>query len=265
MVSHVAARPDLAAAPSEPEPSRSTDATPWTWPTLLSTFTGMESTDSQGTVRRAATDSWARWWHWATFVLGVFGVVVQLWIVATQKLTADMVQLPVPIRLWNVLSCFTIWSNILVTVVAYLLARDPRRNGSVFAVFRLSSLVMITITGVIYALVLAQIWDPTGWQKIVDETLHYSVPILAVGGFLIFGPRPRFTRETLWRCAAIPVVWVAYTLIRSRSSRTPKTAKPDIGIRTTHQRRRHRLRPGADQHGGRLRVPARPRLALHLP
>ena len=81
--------------------------------------------------------------------------------------------------------------------------------------FRLSGLDMITITGVIYALVLAQLWAPTGWQKIVDETLHYSVPIFAVGGFLLFGPRPLFSRDTLWRSLIIPVAWVAYRLIRS--------------------------------------------------
>lgn len=52
-------------------------------------------------------------------------MIVQLWIVASQTLTEEMVQLSEPIRLWNVLSYFTIWSNILVTVVAYLLARDP--------------------------------------------------------------------------------------------------------------------------------------------
>jgi hypothetical protein len=33
-------------------------------------------------------------------------------------------RIPPSIRLWNVLNFFTIWSNILVTVVAYLLARD---------------------------------------------------------------------------------------------------------------------------------------------
>ena len=52
-------------------------------------------------------------------------------------------------RIWHVLSYFTVWSNILVTAVAFLLIRDPAHRGSVFAVFRLASLAMITITGVI--------------------------------------------------------------------------------------------------------------------
>jgi hypothetical protein len=157
----------------------------------------------------------ARRWHWATFGVGAFGVISQLWIVATQTLTEDMIQLSEPIRLWNVLSYFTIWSNILVTVVACLLALNPQRNGSVFNTFRLASLFMITITCVIYALVLAKVWEPTGWQKIADQTLHYSVPVLAVVGYLLFGPRPRFDLNTLWWSLTIPLAYMAYTLIRS--------------------------------------------------
>jgi len=129
---------------------------------------------------------------------GAFGVIAQLGIVATQTLTEDMIQLSEPIRLWNVLSYFTIWSNILVTVVAYLLAQNSHRTGPMFNTFRLASVVMITITGLIYALVLAKVWEPTGWQKIADETLHYSVPFLAVVGYMLFGPRPRFSLTALW-------------------------------------------------------------------
>ena len=102
-----------------------------------------------------------------------------------------------------------------ITVVAYLLTRNPRRTGGVFQAFRLGSLVMISITGVIYALVLAPLWDPTGWQKVADQTLHYAVPVLAVLGYLLFGPRPEFSWGALWRSVLIPLSWVIYTLIRS--------------------------------------------------
>jgi len=175
----------------------------------------MERAESQEHTGNPRSTGAARWWHWATFAVGAFGVIAQLWIVATQTLTEDMIQLSEPIRLWNVLSYFTIWSNILVTVVAYLLARNPQRSGQLFNTFRLGSVVMITITGLIYALVLAKLWEPTGWQKIADETLHYSVPFLAVVGYLLFGPRPRFSVPTLSRSLIIPLAWIAYTLIRS--------------------------------------------------
>ena len=179
------------------------------------TITTMARTEPQEHTGNTRSIVVARWWHGGTFALGAFGVIAQLWIVATQTLTEDMAQLSDPIRLWNVLSYFTIWSNILVTVVAYLLARTPQRDGAVFNVFRLASLFMITITCLIYALVLAKVWEPTGWQKIADETLHYSVPTMAVVGYLVFGPRPRFSLATLGWSLTIPIAWISYTLIRS--------------------------------------------------
>lgn len=157
----------------------------------------------------------ARWWHLATFVAAVFGVGLQLWIEFDPAPNPDRPEFSTPIRLWNVLSYFTVWSNILVLVVAYLLWRDPLRRGPAFSLFRLASLVMITLTGVIYALVLAPLWNPTGWQRVADETLHYTVPILAVVSFLVVGPRPRFSTRTLWASVSIPLLYIAYTLIRS--------------------------------------------------
>ncbi|MGH8824265.1 MAG: Pr6Pr family membrane protein [Jiangellaceae bacterium] len=168
-----------------------------------------DSTQVDAGVRRA------RWWHLATFVAAVFGVGLQLWIEFDPAPNPDRPEFSTPIRLWNVLSYFTVWSNILVLVVAYLLWRDPLRRGRVFTVFRLASVVMITLTGVIYALVLAPLWNPTGWQRVADETLHYTVPILAVVSFLVAGPRPRFSTRTLWASVSIPLVYIAYTLIRS--------------------------------------------------
>jgi len=157
----------------------------------------------------------ARWWHLATFLFATLGVVLQLWIEVDPDPNPDRPDLSTPIRLWNVVSYFTIWSNILVAVVAFLLWRDPLRNGPVFTVFRLAGLAMITVTGIVYATVLAPLWDPTGWQRIADETLHYTVPILAVVTYLVAGPRPRFSTRTLWPMLSIPFVFIGYTLIRS--------------------------------------------------
>jgi hypothetical protein len=180
-----------------------------------------ESEALQGTHSRLRL---ARWWHAATFVAGAYGLLHQLWIQGQRSIDAEGVTVPfsAAMRIWHVLSYFTIWSNMLVTVVAFLLMRDPVRRGSLFPVFRLASLSMITITGVIYALVLAQTGDPTGWQKVADETLHYPVPILAVVGFLLFGPRPRFSSSVLWCSLSIPLVWLAYTLVRGPLVSYPK-------------------------------------------
>ncbi|MGH3716908.1 MAG: Pr6Pr family membrane protein [Micromonosporaceae bacterium] len=154
----------------------------------------------------------ARWFHAVTFVIALAGLVLQLWLAMDRPLFPG--RYATPIAVWNILSYFTIWSNILVAVVAYLLARDPARQGEWFSVLRLSGLTMITVTFLVYAVVLASIWKPIGWYKVADQTLHYSVPIIVVVGYLLFGPRPYLTRAALGWSLLIPVVWLAYTLVR---------------------------------------------------
>jgi hypothetical protein len=148
-------------------------------------------------------------------LVGLFGLGVQAWISATHALAYDGHVFSAPMRVFNMLSYFTIWSNILVAAVAWLLYRDPRRRGAVFTVLHLDSLVMIAVTGLVYALVLAPIWNPTGWAKVADQTLHYAVPVLAVLSYLVAGPRPRFAAGTLFRALVLPLGWVVYTMVRS--------------------------------------------------
>jgi hypothetical protein len=157
----------------------------------------------------------ARWYHFAAFALGLAGLVVQTALIVAATDPAETRGMSLPVRLWNLVSYFTIWSNILVAAVAFLLFRDPRRTGPVFVVFRMASLTMITVTGVIYAVVLAPTYSPTGWALVADTLLHYVAPVLAVAGYVLFGPRPRFDRTVLRRSAVVPLVWGVYTFLRS--------------------------------------------------
>lgn len=168
-----------------------------------------DASPGSGRVRRAG------WWHLATALAALVGVGLQLWIEVDPAPDPDRPALSTPMRLWNVLSYFTVRSNLLVLVTAGLLWRDPRRAGPVFTVVRLAALTMITVTGLVYAVVLAPLWEPTGWQKVADQTLHYTVPALAVVAYLVAGPRPRFSGRTLVLSLAVPVAYIAYTLVRS--------------------------------------------------
>lgn len=163
---------------------------------------------------RSAPARSVRWWHLVTCAVGLFGLGVQTWIAVTHAPAYDGHVFSTPMRLFNMFSYFTIWSNVLVTVIAGLLYRDPRRRGPVFTVLHLDSLIMITVTGLVYALVLAPLWNPTGWTKVADQTLHYAVPALAVLSYLFAGPRPRFTAGSLLRALALPLGWGLYTMIR---------------------------------------------------
>lgn len=119
------------------------------------------------------------------------------------------------LRVLNLFTYFTIMSNIIVCVTCALLAKDPNRNSDRFAMWRLAGLVAITITGLVYNLVLASLWNLTGlvdwWSNNLE---HVIVPILTVVGWLVFGPRLPFRWKTIVGGAAVGLAWLAFTLIR---------------------------------------------------
>lgn len=162
----------------------------------------------------------ARWWNGAIAALVVAGLVIQIVIAvrasATPPNTAAgyLAGATFGGRLLRVISFFTIQSNILVAVTAAQLTREPRRDGPIWRVVRLDALLGITVTGIVYSTVLARIHEPQGWEQVSTNTVfHYIVPIMAVLGWLAFGPRPRITGATVLWSLGWPVLWFGYTLV----------------------------------------------------
>ena len=50
--------------------------------------------------------------------------------------------------------------------------------------------------------------------RVADKLLHVVVPLLAVVGWAVFGPRGRADRSLLLPSLIFPVGWLAYTLVR---------------------------------------------------
>ena len=61
---------------------------------------------------------------------------------------------------------------------------------------------------------LRPILDLHGADRWTDKLLHVAVPLLAVIGWVAFGPRDRVRRSDLLPSLAFPVLWLAYTLVR---------------------------------------------------
>ena len=117
-------------------------------------------------------------------------------------------------RVTDSLSYFTNLSNIIVAIVFTMLARNPDRGGGVWHAVRMDSLVMISITGLIYAIVLAPDAQVEGLDIIVNALKHYIVPVMTVALWLIVGPRRQVTFASVFTAIVIPITWAAYTLIR---------------------------------------------------
>lgn len=120
-------------------------------------------------------------------------------------------------RTVNFFSYFTILSNILVALIATATALAPRsaigrilmRPGVAGA-----AMLYISITGLIYFLVLRHLWQPEGLQFWVDAIEHYAVPILFFAFWLFAVIKGRLTFDVVPKVLAFPLLFAAYTLIR---------------------------------------------------
>ena len=156
-------------------------------------------------------DAKGRWWFGLTALAVLVGLVVQ--VLVTADLETGFFDTPTK-RALNVFVFFTIQSNIIVGVTSLLLALNPARASTAFRVARLTGIVAITITFVVFHAVLKKLLDLKSWALVADNLLHTVVPVLAVSGWLVFGPRGLASRRVLWWSLIFPVAWCVFTLIR---------------------------------------------------
>jgi len=99
---------------------------------------------------------WARVWFGTTAGCVLAGVLISA--ITAANNTGGYFH-PALARAANAFAFFTIQSNLLVGLATLLLALRFDRSSTVFAVLRLSGLVAITITGVVFHAVLARTLD----------------------------------------------------------------------------------------------------------
>lgn len=146
-----------------------------------------------------------------------FGLIVQtvlIFVGGTDANSGDSTAAqPLWLRLVNLFSYFTIQSNIVVLVAAALCAALVWRRSVAWEALRLDALLGITITGLVYELVLAG-GSITGWASAANIALHYVVPWATVAAWLVLGPRPTLSWAALGWTFLWPVLWLAYTFVR---------------------------------------------------
>jgi uncharacterized membrane protein len=167
----------------------------------------------------------ARTWHLTIAALVAAAFVIQLVIAARVAATppahavGTLAGAPLAQRLLRVVSFFTIQSNLVSAVGSAQLARNPARDGAAWRAVRLAALFGITVTGIVYATVLARIHEPHGWEETSSNVVfHYHVPIMMVAGWALFGPRPRITARVVAWALAWPVAYFGYILLLGASS-----------------------------------------------
>jgi hypothetical protein len=121
---------------------------------------------------------------------------------------------PVATAIVNYFSFFTILTNLLVALVLTFSGRVQPTNFFCRPSVQSTAAVSIAIVGIVYSLVLRNLWDPEGMQKIADIILHDAIPMLYVLYWVLFVRKDdlKFSGVTSW--LAYPGIYLVYTLIR---------------------------------------------------
>ena len=160
------------------------------------------------------TPSRARLVHTVTAVVALAALVLQtVLVVSGDSVLAEQEVPPLLTRLGRLVSYFTIQSNLLVAVTAVQLARDPLRDGRWWRPVRAAALAGITVTGLVHFVLLRPLLDLQGASWVADKMLHMVVPVLAVVGWLVAGPRPRAPWRDALTALVWPVAWLVWTLV----------------------------------------------------
>ena len=154
---------------------------------------------------------WSRPWFAATATAVLSGVVIQFFVSANNASFFGDSPLN---RGLNIFSYFTVQSNLIVGATTLLLALNPNRSSTVFRVFRLIGLVAITVTFIVFHVVLSKLLDLETWAEAANQLLHTVVPILAVVGWCAFGPRERTSARIAKLTVLFPICYMVFTLIR---------------------------------------------------
>jgi hypothetical protein len=149
----------------------------------------------------------ARAWHLLTAAVAAVALVLQLVLVAEGGRVLEETQPPsMGLRVVRYFAYFTIQSNILVLASTYPLARDPAYDARRWRILRTAAVTGITVTGLVHWLLLRPLLD-----------LH-GADLVAVVGWLAFGPRPRTSWSSSLRATAWPLAWLVVILGQGAAS-----------------------------------------------
>ncbi len=154
----------------------------------------------------------ARVWFAAGALVVVVALVIQIPITAGH---ADDAFFTTPAgRVANLFAFFTILSNLLVAATDLVLAARPTARSTLLRVARFDAVLAITITAVVYHVLLAGLDRFTGAEAFANQLWHTVSPLLTVVGWVLFGPRGLVDRRVVVLSLAYPVAWLVFTLVR---------------------------------------------------
>lgn len=149
----------------------------------------------------------------AAALFGWFALILQLYLIIKSVPESGKAYLSEIIRFF---SYMTIWTNLLVslTFTVSLIAKTSRPGQFLSRpIVQTATMLYITVVGIAYHFLLANIWAPAGLQKVADVSLHYIVPALYIVYWLLFVKKgeQQFSNSIKW--LLYPLVYIIYAVI----------------------------------------------------
>ena len=119
-----------------------------------------------------------------------------------------------PGRVFDLLSYFTIWSQIVVAITFFALYKNQARKDRFTTLLLPTALMMITITGIMFYALIYPVSPPVGANIVPSFVSHAVVPIISVLTWIAYGPRGFVKIKAIPTYFIIPIIWVVLTHVR---------------------------------------------------
>ena len=144
-----------------------------------------------------------------------FAILVQLYLIILNRVES------VPETIIRFFSFYTILTNILVAFCFTVLLVKPNSRSGIF--FSQASIlnaitIYIFVVGLLYNLILRQIWSPVGLQRLADELLHVVIPLLFILYWYLFAPKDGLRWKNAFPWLLYPFVYAVFVLFRGALS-----------------------------------------------
>ena len=143
--------------------------------------------------------------------LGWFAIILQYWLIASTRSGPDLVAWTI-----NYFSFFTTIGNILVALAMTLPWLAPRSRLAQWLLrpsVRTVIVAYIIVVGLVYHLMLRNLYNPQGWRLACVIILHYVIPPLFIIDWLAFVQKRHLSWKILFGALALPVLYIAWTLV----------------------------------------------------
>lgn len=147
-------------------------------------------------------------------IISWFAVLLQLYLIIHNRVT------PISETIIRFFSFFTVLTNILVALCFTFLLNPSSKAGKFFSSSKALSAVTayITVVGIVYNLILRQLWQPAGLQKLADELLHSIIPVYFILYWLLFVVKTNLQWKNVLLWLLYPFVYLMFIMFRGTVS-----------------------------------------------